>query len=306
MLSIAFCYAVNRNHLALFHAVACAGGISAAASVVRISQPAISKQISELENALGVRLLERLPRGCRLTDAGALLYDYARRMHVLELEAEQALEEFRGLKRGRLRIGASQTIGAYLLPRVLSEFHSQYPKITLKVLTANSTQVQEALCAGTIDLGFTEGTTDAAGLESEEFYEDELVLIAPPGHPILRRGAVSAKALCREALLVREFGSGTREVLEQALAQRRLSFEPLLELSSPEAIKNAVVNGMGLAILSRLTVDLELRSGVLCQVPLSDLKLRRPLRRQWTRSRPQGPAEASFLTLLQKCLPPAG
>ena len=107
---------MNRNHLALFQAVAQAGSISRGATSARVSQPAVSKQIAELEGALGVQLLERLPRGCRLTEAGRILADYAHRWRALERDAVRAIEEFRGLKRGRLAIGASLTIGGYLLP----------------------------------------------------------------------------------------------------------------------------------------------------------------------------------------------
>jgi molybdate transport repressor ModE-like protein len=113
---IAYCYIMNRNHLALFHAVAQAGGISRGAERLHVSQPAVSKQIKELEDALGIRLLERLPRGSRLTDGGKLLAQYVQRMAVVEEETARAIEEFRGLKRGRLAVGASTTIGAYLLP----------------------------------------------------------------------------------------------------------------------------------------------------------------------------------------------
>lgn len=108
---------MNRNHLALFQAVAQAGSISAGAAAVRVSQPAVSRQIAELEAELGVRLLDRLPRGCRLTEVGQILAEHAGRWRTVERDAARAIEEYRGLKRGRLTIGASLTIGGYLLPR---------------------------------------------------------------------------------------------------------------------------------------------------------------------------------------------
>ena len=157
MFRIAYSYAMNRNHLALFHAVAQAGGISGGAAAARVSQPAVSKQIAELEDALGVRLLERLPRGCRLTEAGKILADYAQRWRSLENDAARAIEEYRGLKRGRLAIGASLTIGGYLLPGVIAEFHRRFPEIELQMEMANTGHIQKALLAGTIELGLTEG-----------------------------------------------------------------------------------------------------------------------------------------------------
>lgn len=296
-------YGMNRNHLALFHAVAHAGSISGGAEAVRVSQPAVSKQIAELEGALGVKLLERLPRGCRLTEAGEILADYAKRWYALETDAARAIEEYRGLKRGRLSLGASLTIGGHLLPRVLAEFHRLYPEIELQVRTANTRQIQTALLDGTIELGFTEGVDKAAPeLESAVFFEDELVAVAPAGHPLLKRGTVTARELCREPLIVREAGSGTRDVFERALARKGLKFTPLLELASPEAIKSSVASGLGLAIVSRLIVDLEVRTGTLGIVPLKDLPLSRPLRRHWLRSRTPGPAATKFLEVLAAAL----
>lgn len=291
-------YGMNRNHLALFDAVARAGSISGGAAAARVSQPAVSKQIAELEGALGVRLLERLPRGCRLTEAGEILADYARRWQALEEDAAHAIDEFRGLKRGRLCLGASLTVAGYLLPKVLAEFHRLYPGIELQVRTANTRQVQAALLEGSIEFGLTEGVHEAPDLESEVFFEDELVAIAPAGHPLLARRDVTAREFCREPLVLRELGSGTRAAIEQALGRKKLKVEPLLSIGSPEAIKGAVICGMGLAIVSRLIVDLELRSGSLGIVPLKDLTIRRPMRRQRMRGRSESPAAAKFREVL--------
>ena len=210
MPAILYKYAMNRNHLALFHVVAQAGGISRGAEAARVSQPAVSKQIAELEDALGVRLLERLPRGCRLTEAGKILADYAQRWRSLENDAARAIEEYRGLKRGRLAIGASLTIGGYLLPGVLAEFHRRFPEIELQIEMANTGHIQKALLAGTIELGMTEGPVESEELESTVFFKDELVAIAPAGHPLLKKRRVTVREICREPFILREEGSGTR------------------------------------------------------------------------------------------------
>jgi DNA-binding transcriptional LysR family regulator len=295
---------MNRNHLALFHAVARAGSISRGAAEARVSQPAVSKQIAELEDALGVRLLDRLPRGCRLTDAGRILADYVQRWRALENDATRAIEEYRGLKRGRLTVGASLTIGGYLLPGVLAEFHRRFPDIELQVQTANTQNIQRALLEGAIELGLTEGPLESAELESTVFFQDELVAIAPAGHPLLRRRGVTAREICREPFILREEGSGTRAVVERALRRTGLKLDPLLSLASPEAIKNAVAAGMGLAIVSRLIVALELQAGSLGVIPLKDLTMHRPLHRQRVRGRSQSPAMARFLEVLAARHPP--
>jgi DNA-binding transcriptional LysR family regulator len=289
---------MNRNHLALFHAVAHAGGISRGAEHARVSQPAVSKQISELESALGVRLLDRLPRGCRLTEAGQLLAGYARQLISLEEEAVRSIEEFRGLKKGRLAVGASTTIGAYLLPRLLGEYHRQYPEIELRLEIANTHQIQRWLSEGKIEIAFTEGLIEAEELDSEVFAEDELVAIAPPGHALAKQRNVLVRDFCHEPFILREEGSGTRAVIERALKRRGITVQPILSLASPEAIKHAVIAGLGVAIISRLAVTCEVQAGPLQIVPLKDLTLHRPLHLQRLRGRSQSPAVAKFLELL--------
>ena len=290
---------MNRNHLALFLAVAQAGGISQGAVAARISQPAVSKQIAELEDALGVRLLDRLPRGCRLTEAGKILADHAQRWRSLEDDAARAIEEYRGLKRGRLAIGASLTIGGYLLPGVIAEFHKKFPEIELQLEIANTGHIQRLLLDGAIDLALTEGPLESEEMESAVFFKDELVAIAPAGHALLKKRRVTVREMCREPFLLREEGSGTRAVVERALRRQGLKIKPLLSLASPEAIKNLVAAGLGLAIVSRLIVALELQAGSLGIITLKDLTIQRPLHLQRVRGRSQGPALAKFLEVLK-------
>ena len=290
---------MNRNHLALFHAVAQAGGISRGAERLHVSQPAVSKQIKELEDALGIRLLERLPRGSRLTDGGKLLAQYVQRMAVVEEETARAIEEFRGLKRGRLAVGASTTIGAYLLPQVFGEFHRQHPDIELELEIANTETIQNQLMEGSIEVGLTEGLMEAEHLDSEVFHEDELVAIAPRGHPLLKQKRVTVRELCREPFILREEGSGTRAVVERALSKRGVAAKPVLSLASPEAIKRAVIAGVGVAIVSRLAIGCELQIGSLVVIPVNDLVIRRPLHLQKLQSKSPSPAVSQFLKLLR-------
>jgi DNA-binding transcriptional LysR family regulator len=286
---------MNRNHLALFHAVAEAGSVSGGAQRLRISQPAVSKQIGELESALGVRLFDRLPRGVRLTDAGLVLADYARRITLMEDDAERAIEELRGLKRGRLTIGASTTVGAYLLPDALSRFHWKHPGIKLTLEIANTQVIQAALMDGRLEIGFTEGLIESDALESTVFHEDELVAIAPAAHRLLSKKGVTARELCSEPLIAREKGSGTRDVVEAALATRGIAVAPVMSLGSTEAIKRAVIAGTGVAIVSRLTISVELQARLLKIVPLKDLSINRPLHQQKLRGRSVSTPVKEFL-----------
>ena len=300
---------LNRNHLALFRAVAEAGGFSRAAGVVRVSQPAISMQVAELEDAVGTPLFDRLPRGVRLTHAGTVLLDYARRIAVLEADAERAMRELRGLERGRLALGASMTIGGYLLPAMLGEFRRRHPAVQLHLTIANTDTIKARLLEGTLELGLTEGTPpDGEGWHARIFYEDELIVIAPPGHPFAvppagkrRLRPVTGRELCAQPLILREPGSGTREVLFRALGEcGSMVSEVVLTLTDTEAIKRAVIAGLGLAVVSRLCVRLELAAGLLVEVPLRDLPLRRPLYELTVSDRKKSAAVQAFADLLHR------
>jgi DNA-binding transcriptional LysR family regulator len=289
---------MNYNHLMIFLAVAEEGSISRGAERLCISQPAVSKQVQSLEAALKTKLLERKPKGVCLTNAGELLLGYAQRLSRLEREAEQALAEMQGLTRGTLTVGASLTIGAYLMPELLAEYGRRYPNIVLTLEIANTEVIQRMLLDGKLDLGLTEGFAEDIGLEAVVFAEDELVAIAPPTHPLLTESLVTAEQFLREPLILRELGSGTRAVLERALAERGLSAMPVMSLGSTEAIKRAVAAGAGVAVVSRLALSLELETGRLALLPLSDLTLRRPLHRLQRRGAYESRAVQAFRAML--------
>src|SRR5690606_12995217 len=157
--------------------------ITGAARRLRISQPAVSKQLAELESALGVALVDRLPRGIRLTQAGEVIQTHARRIFRAEEDAEQELAELLGLGRGRLSVGASTTIGSYLVPRVFGDFHAAHPGVALELEIGNTASIQAAVTEGRLDLGLTEGFVAGESLDVTVFAHDEMVLIVSPRHP---------------------------------------------------------------------------------------------------------------------------
>lgn len=297
--------AINLAHLAVFHAVASEGSVSRGAERLMVSQPAVSKQLRQLERSLGASLFDRLPKGVRPTAAGELLADYARRIFALEAEAAKALAELRGLRRGSLSVGASTTIGVYLLPEVFVRYRRAYPDVHMHMEVANSEVIRRRLVEGAIDVGLTEGIVEGDELDSTVFLRDELVPIAAPGHPLARRKRpVPAATLCREPFVVRETGSGTKSVVERALAERGLSVTPVMSLGSTEAIKRAVAAGVGVAIVSRLTVQQELQLGRLVVLRVPDLPINRPLHRLTLRGRQPSQAVAAFMKMLAGALPP--
>lgn len=289
---------MNLNHLAIFHAVALCSSVSGAAGRLHISQSAVSKQLGEFERALGLVLFDRLPRGVRLTEAGRLLQGYANRLFALEAEAEQALGDLQQLARGRIAIGASRTIGGYLLPAILARFRQSYPDVELSLRVDNTASIEAKLLAGEIDLGFTEGTVGSSYIDYRIFAQDELVLIAAPTHPAVARAPLPIGALRQYALLMHEPGSGTRAVTERALAAKRVSVQPAMTLASSEAIKQTVATGIGIAFISAAAVRTELAAGVLTTVAVRGLQIRRALYRLQLRTASCAPALEAFLRLL--------
>jgi DNA-binding transcriptional LysR family regulator len=291
---------MNLNHLTIFDAVANTGSMTLGAQRLDISQPAVSKQVQELERVLGFHLFDRIGRRVHLSQAGEILADYARRLFALAREAEEAMAEVRTVGRGRLVIGASTTIGSYLLPGVLSKFSRQYPKIELLVEIENTEQVHRRLAAHELDVGLTEGFVEEDELEAEVFHRDELVVIASPNHPLAGIAPVSLKAIQQEPFILREPGSGTRAVEERALARFKLPVRVAMALGSTEAIKRVVIEGVGLAIVSRLSVQTECAAGTLAILRVARLHLERPLHLVRRKGQRAGPALQAFCGLLRE------
>ena len=289
---------MNLNHLAIFHAVAQTGSMTLGAERLDISQPAVSKQVQELERVLRVRLFDRIGRRVRLSQAGEILADYARRLFALAQEAEQAMVEVRGVERGRLAIGASTTIGTYLLPGVTAEFWRRYPNVELLVRIENTEQVHRRLVEHELDIGLTEGFVEEEELEAEVFHQDELVLIASASHRLVGKPRVSLSAVQAEPFILREPGSGTRAVEERALTRLKMPVRMVMALGNTEAIKRVVAEGVGLAILSRLAVRDECDARTVAVLPVAGLCMKRPLYLVRRKGRRDGPALQAFCRVL--------
>jgi DNA-binding transcriptional LysR family regulator len=290
---------MNLNHLAIFHAVAQEQSVSRAAQRLLISQPAVSKQVAQLGKSLKVRLFDRRSRGIRLTDAGQLLASYAAKIFALEEEAQRALSSLAGVECGRLAIGASTTIGVYLLPAALVKFRRAHPGVQTTLEVGSSRQIQQLLLENSLDIGLTEVPPTDRRLKSEIFMQDELAAIAPPGHRLLKSRNVTAAAFCREPFVVRDTGSETRSFVERALAARGLSVDPIMSLSSTEAIKRAVAAGIGVGIVSRLSIGVELKARTLAVVCVSGLSIRRPLYAVSVKGATPSAASREFRKVLQ-------
>lgn len=294
---------LNLNHLRIFRAVAEQGSITGAAAALRISQPAVSRQLAEFESALGARLVDRLPRGIRVTAAGEVLAERARRIFAEEEAAERDIGELLGLLQGQLAVGASTTIGGYLVPQVFGDFADLHPGVGLHLEIGNTRVIQADVLRGGIDLGLTEGFADAEALDVQVFTHDEMVLIAAPdttAGPLAGSGSIQANDLPALPFISREGGSGTRDVIEAAFRERKIEVRPIMSLGSTEAIKNAVARGLGVALVSRLAVALECELGRLREVEITDLTIRRALHCLTLRGKQPSPAATQFLELLHE------
>jgi len=289
---------MNLHHLLLFHTVAEAESISRAAERLLISQPAVSKQLTELERQLGVVLFSRLPRGVRITEAGRVLQGYASRIFSLAEEAQIAVDAVHGVERGRLRIGATTTLGVYLLPDVLVKFRQAHPGVQISLEISHTPTLASWLRESVIDLALTESEVTADGIRSKVIMRDHLVAIAPARHPLGRKRTVTAEQLCREPFVVRETGSHTRSMVEQELAERSLKITPTMSLGSTEAVKHAVIAGVGVAIVSRLAVSPEIAAGRLMLIRVPDLRLSRPIYHVTAAHTTSSPAAKAFDVML--------
>jgi len=288
------------NQLRVFAAVASAGSLTAGAKRLSVSQPAVSKQLSELEAAVGMSLFDRGSRGVRLTDAGVLLRGHTDKIFAAEAAAEADLAALAGLSRGNLRVGASTTIGSYLMPMLFGAFRRLHPGVGLELEIANTEAIQRALLSGALDLAMTEGFVGAGALDVAVVHRDALVLIVAPDHAWASAGRRVSLAQLRDApFIARERGSGTRDVIEAALADHGVAVEPVMTLGSTEAVKSAVVAGLGVAMVSRLTVELELSTGRLVQVETAGLSVRRALHLLTHEHRTPSAASAAFLGFLR-------
>jgi DNA-binding transcriptional LysR family regulator len=294
---------MNFNQLLIFHKVAEKKNFTRAAEELYISQPAVSKQVQELEKTLGQSLFLQVGRKIYLTEAGQLLFDYAHKIFALSAEAEVALDELRFLERGHLAVGASTTVGTYLLPEILGRYRASYPHVELFLDIANTEDVQQKLLAHKVEVGIVEGSVSHSELVYSTWRFDELVLIASPHHPLAQANvAPSLQELLdsQAAFILREPGSGTRGVLEEALASRGMPpVSPFMELGSTEAIKQVVRANLGVSFVSRHTIRLELKTGLLKQIPLADFRLTRPLLIVYPQQKHLSRGAQIFLNLLE-------
>ncbi len=291
--------AINLHQLKLFHTVARSGSFSRAAAELLISQPSVSIQVRELERQLGADLFEQVGKSVRLTEAGRVLDDYAARILGLIDEARVAVDELKGLRRGRLLLGATPTPGTYILPALLGRFKEQYPEIEIALTIKDTRRIQEMVVQHELDLGVVGGKVSFPDLEASVFLTDELVLVVAPPHRFATLPAVRVADLGGEPFILRERGSGNREVVDEALHQAGVHVTPVFELEGAEMVKQAVAANLGISILWRCAVELDVAAGRLRIVPLEGLEMKRAIWLVHRRDHRLPRAAQAFLELIR-------
>lgn len=269
---------MDIRHLLTFCTVVDRGSFSGAAEDLGISQPAVSAQIRSLEERLGQRLLDRNGRRVTLTEAGLVLEVHARRMVALEADLEREMGEVGARIAGRLLVGSSTGPGEVLLPRLLGAFRAEHPDVTVSLVVHDTQTICDRVLDGELELGIVGADRPQRGLEFTPFLRDELVVIVGKGHPLAGRRSIALEELAAEPLLMQQQGSGVRAVLEGALRAAGIRLQDLrveMELGLQQSVKAAVLDGLGITVISRLAVAAEVADGLLVALPIEGHELAR-------------------------------
>ena len=267
---------ITLRHLRTFEAVARYSSISRAARELHLTQPAVSMQVKQLEEQVGLPLVDQVGRRLVITEAGNELRRHAQVIAARMVELNGAMDQFRDLERGVLRIAVVSTAN-YFLPHIIAQFSAQHPGVRISLRVANRETVLSALADNHTDLAITGQPPDTLDVVAQNFMENPLVVIAPAGHSLAGRRKIPFRRLAEETLVMREPGSGTRAAMERAFSEQSLEWRAGCELGTNEAIKQAVQAGLGLAVVSAQTVQLELETGRLVVLQVEGF----PIIRHW-------------------------
>lgn len=256
-----------------------AGSFTRASSRVFLSQSSLTKQIQNLEESAGTRLVNRGSTGISLTPEGQILYDYAKRTIQLREDARERIERLKNQESGHIYVSASTTPATYILPQLLTNLRQAHPDIKVHIQMHDSDETLQIILNNQAEIGLIGKETLNKKIVSEQLCKDELVLAMPVDHPFARQSSITIEELAGTAFIMREQGSGTREMAEAFLQRyfgKSLSqFEIMYELGSSEAVKEAILAGLGVSIISIFAVKRELRQGLLTTVNITDCPMER-------------------------------
>lgn len=290
---------MELGQLETFLAIAREKSFSRAAEHLFRTQPAISLALKRLEEELGETLVDRTTKGGTLTDAGETLLPLVQRMLDLRQEVRETFGALRGLRQGRLSIGANESMSIYLLPRVLLAYQRSHPDIHVQAFRLTSDRIPAEVVERRLDVGFLSYEPHHPELKSELVYRDHLVLVVPPGHRFARRRLLDIGALAEETFIAHNAPTPSRSAVIDLFARSGVPFRTTMELGTLSTIQDFVALGRGVAILPRLTVREALKSGRLVEVPVRQLKIEKPIRMVFRREETLSHAAKAFLGTLR-------
>ncbi|HEU5229568.1 MAG TPA: LysR substrate-binding domain-containing protein [Ktedonobacteraceae bacterium] len=268
---------INLHQLATFQTVAKYCSYVRAAEELHFSQPAVSAQIRQLEESMGIKLFDKIGRKTHLTQAGEELYLYSQKIFTLIDETIETMEALRSPYHGRLSVGADTTVGTYVVPKLLGNFHQLYPDVEITLEVVNRGYLVDALVNNRIDMVIMGKIPTEVPVFVAPFAPNDLVLVAPPTHRLAGCIKVPFAELAREHFLLREVGSGTRSALESAFQEAGLPLQVSMQVGNNSAIKQGVASGLGIALISRVALDMELETNRLVILDVEGF----PIMRQW-------------------------
>lgn len=266
---------MNLNQLKIFYLAAKRGNLSVAAQELFITQPAVTKGIQRLQEFYDIKFIDHVGKKLILTDAGEVLYEIAEKIFELETQAEESIRDFQQRKRGYIRLLSSESFGDYYLPHIIIPYSKAYPLVRISMNILPTEQVIEHTATLNNDLGFISYPVEHPKLLVKEILEDQLVIIASAGHPLTRKKSLTPRDLEGRLLIMHEKGSAPRKALEEYIRKNEITVNIHLEISSNKAIKRAVEDDLGIALISRRVVIDEINAGRLSAIPLSDRSMNR-------------------------------
>lgn len=264
---------MTLRHLRIFIVVCDTMNMTAAAESLFMSQSAVSQAIAELEKYYDVRLFERLSRKLYRTQAGEKLLSYARHITRMNVEMEKDMKALH--ETGFIRIGASVTVGAHVLPRLVSTFKRKSPETAIEVVEDNTEQIEKLILHDQIDIGLVEGETTSPDIVNRPFMNDELVLICGANHRLANLSSIEPEEIENEEFIMREKGSGTRKTFEDAMIANKLSWKVIWTCNNTDTIKMAVIEGLGVSVISKRAIKNEVASKLLFAITFNGIRINR-------------------------------
>ncbi len=271
---------IDFRHLETFCRVADLKSFSKAADDLFLTQPTVSGHILSLEQSLSLRLFDRTSREARLTKAGEVFLKYASRILSFRKDLLNALSEFSQGIRGELSLGASTIPGEYLLPKLMGDFKREHPHFVVSLKIADTKEIVQYVLQDMVEFGVIGARLNHPSLHFEKYEEDEIIIVAPPDHPMTRRKRVNVEELMKVPWIIREEGSGTQMAVEKALRKKGKSlkqFNVVMEMGSTSSVKEGVKAKLGLAFISRKATEEELHEGSLSRIDVEGME---PITRQ--------------------------